>query len=68
VSALISKSVACPYCGELCDIEIDPSGGASQSYEEDCQVCCRPWSVRVKVSGNRATVKVSAQDETAEED
>jgi hypothetical protein len=68
VSALICKTVSCPYCGEPNDIELDPSGGASQSYEEDCQVCCRPWSVKVRISGQRASVSLSAQDETAEED
>jgi hypothetical protein len=68
MSALISKTVSCPYCGEANEIEVDPSGGASQSYEEDCQVCCRPWSVKVRISGRGATVSLSAQDETSEED
>jgi hypothetical protein len=37
--------VICPYCGELNTIALDPGGGASQEYVEDCQVCCRPWRV-----------------------
>jgi len=41
--------VECPYCGALNEITIDPSGGASQSYVEDCQVCCRPWQVEVAI-------------------
>ena len=65
---LISKLVSCPYCGEENEMEIDPSGGSRQSYEEDCQVCCRPWTVKVKVSGRDASVHLSSQDETAEED
>ena len=39
--------VACPYCGEQVTIGLDPSGGASQIYVEDCQVCCQPWRVHV---------------------
>jgi hypothetical protein len=40
-------SLACPYCGEMVEVEIDESGGSRQSYVEDCPVCCRPWEVRV---------------------
>ena len=40
-------TVLCPYCGELNDIALDPGGGRHQEYVEDCQVCCRPWRVRL---------------------
>jgi Cysteine-rich CPXCG len=40
--------VTCPHCGEAVTIGLDPDGGASQEYVEDCQVCCRPWVVRVR--------------------
>jgi len=39
--------VTCPYCGEGVTIALDPSGGPSQAYVEDCQVCCQPWQVHV---------------------
>ena len=39
--------VACPYCGEVSSVALDPGGGASQEYVEDCQVCCQPWRVHV---------------------
>ncbi len=32
--------VTCPYCGEIVTIALDPGGGPSQAYVEDCQVCC----------------------------
>jgi hypothetical protein len=41
------SEVACPYCGERVVIGLDPGGGATQEYVEDCQVCCRPWRVRL---------------------
>ncbi len=40
--------VACPYCGERIVIGLDPGGGTTQEYVEDCQVCCRPWRVRLR--------------------
>ena len=39
--------VSCPCCGEVVTLGVDPAGGAVQAYVEDCQVCCRPWQVRL---------------------
>jgi len=44
-----SVGVDCPWCGETVELLIDPSGGDSQDYVEDCEVCCRPWHVSVAV-------------------
>ena len=41
-------SLGCPYCGEPVDVAIDEGGGSSQSYVEDCPVCCRPWQVEIE--------------------
>ncbi|MFG0329364.1 MAG: CPXCG motif-containing cysteine-rich protein [Phycisphaerales bacterium] len=38
----------CPTCGEEILLGVDPTGGASQSYIEDCPVCCRPNAIRVE--------------------
>jgi transposase-like protein len=43
-------SVICPYCGEQNVVALDPGSGENQDYVEDCQVCCRPWRVRVRYS------------------
>ncbi len=32
----------CAFCGEPSVTFIDLSAGSTQSYVEDCQVCCRP--------------------------
>lgn len=40
-------SVACPHCGEVNVIGLDPGSGTQQEYVEDCQVCCRPWRLTV---------------------
>ena len=49
-----SARVSCPYCGEEVEVHVDPAGGGLQEYVEDCQVCCRPWSVRVSVGRDGA--------------
>lgn len=41
-------AVSCPYCGETTQISLDYGSGAVQEYIEDCEVCCRPWRVRVR--------------------
>jgi cysteine-rich CPXCG protein len=55
--------ISCPYCGEIIEILIDPSV-ESQSYIEDCQVCCRPINMAVTIDdeGN-PTVNAFAEDE-----
>ena len=45
---LRSVELDCPYCGEPLDINVDCSV-ASQSYVEDCRVCCRPIVMVVEV-------------------
>ena len=42
---LVEQPVDCPFCGESLTILLDPSAG-TQSYIEDCQVCCQPMQVR----------------------
>jgi hypothetical protein len=27
---------------------LDPDGGATQRYVEDCEVCCRPWQLTAR--------------------
>ena len=55
--------VHCPYCGEPCELLLDPGGGTEQRYVEDCEVCCRPWNVHVRWDGGIASVQVSTEDE-----
>lgn len=52
--------VTCPYCGEGVTILLDPGGGESQSYVEDCEVCCQPWQVYVSYD-DRGVAQVSVE-------
>ena len=57
-------SVACPYCGESSELQVDLAGGASQEYVQDCDVCCRPWLVRVRLDAEgHASVSVATLDD-----
>ena len=42
--------IDCPYCGENFETTADCSAG-DQEYIEDCQVCCRPITIALHVSG-----------------
>ena len=45
------ERVECPYCGESIEIFVDTSI-PEQQYIEDCQVCCRPMTVRAEVTNS----------------
>jgi len=60
---LPAVDVQCPYCGEPLTLFVDASAGA-QSYIEDCQVCCRPMVVRVRIDEDgEPEVDVGREDE-----
>ncbi len=42
------KRFTCPHCGEGISMVLDLSAG-SQSYIEDCEVCCNPIEVSYRV-------------------
>jgi hypothetical protein len=43
-----SVELRCPFCGELGAVTVDEGGGESQTYVEDCAVCCKPRVVHVE--------------------
>lgn len=51
-------AIHCPHCGESFETVVDLSAG-SQSYVEDCAVCCRPIDMRVQVSDDGELLGVS---------
>jgi len=44
-------SLNCPYCGAPLELSVDPTGGDTQQYVEDCAVCCQPMEVFVELEG-----------------
>ena len=58
-----SVRLQCPYCGEWIEIVVEPTAGR-QDYIEDCQVCCKPMSLRVSTDADgEPAVDVRAEDE-----
>ncbi|MGE0641159.1 MAG: CPXCG motif-containing cysteine-rich protein [Thermoanaerobaculia bacterium] len=54
-------AVICPYCGE--EVELFVESDVSGRFVQDCEVCCRPWSVRVADEVGERTISVSREDD-----
>ena len=52
----MSKLYLCPYCGEPDEIDlesdVDLEAPGDQVFVQDCSVCCRPWTVTVRVGAD----------------
>jgi hypothetical protein len=59
---MLEYKVSCPYCGEQLSILIDGSVG-QQEYIEDCQVCCRPMTIRVELAYNGDSYVVALHED-----
>lgn len=51
----IEKFFKCPYCFEKISMLLDISNEDSQSYVEDCEVCCNP--IQVSFYGAEGKIK-----------
>jgi hypothetical protein len=47
----------CAVCGETIETIVDESQGDVQRYTEDCQVCCRPNVLHVRISDDTAIIE-----------
>ncbi|HEU4602814.1 MAG TPA: CPXCG motif-containing cysteine-rich protein [Steroidobacteraceae bacterium] len=54
-----TAEVSCPYCGEVITVFLDLSV-ESQSYIEDCSVCCQPMTISYSAEDGEL-VSVSAE-------
>ncbi|NCF62534.1 MAG: CPXCG motif-containing cysteine-rich protein [Gammaproteobacteria bacterium] len=55
--------ISCPYCGETISLLADRSI-ENQQYIEDCQVCCKPISILLKICPNgHLSVEARHEDE-----
>jgi hypothetical protein len=49
----IEKKFKCPYCFQRISMILDLSVDGTQTYIEDCEVCCRPIQITFSVEGER---------------
>lgn len=52
----------CPYCGETIELQVDASAG-SQTYVEDCSVCCRPIEIRANCEAGDCELELRRDDD-----
>lgn len=54
--------ITCPWCWQSFELTVDRSAGTAE-YVEDCVVCCRPMSVKVRVGepGEPIAVEVARE-------
>jgi len=49
-----SISIECPHCGESFSLALDVSEGTAE-FTVDCEVCCRPMTVAVRIEDGEIT-------------
>ena len=47
-----STAITCPVCFETFEIVVDVSEGREQEFIYDCEICCRPIVVKLRISGD----------------
>jgi hypothetical protein len=60
---VINTEWTCGYCGESSETSVDLMGGESQSYVEDCTVCCRPNMLYISIDGEAGEATITAEFE-----
>jgi hypothetical protein len=51
---LLDAVVECPFCGEPGEVDpdVDDAEPGEQVFVQDCEVCCHPWTVRVRIGAD----------------
>ena len=57
---MIEHFFQCPYCWETISMLLDISHN-NQSYIEDCEVCCNPIQVQLRIE-NQSIISFLAQN------
>jgi hypothetical protein len=52
--------VECPFCGEQVEIRVEADAGGT--FDQDCEVCCNPWTVRVTGRAGGRSVELTRAD------
>ena len=59
--SLSKKILPAHFCWELIPILVDPS--ESQTYTEDCSVCCHPILIKTEIFGEDISILATQEDE-----
>jgi hypothetical protein len=55
-------SIECPHCGETFSLALDASEGSAE-FTVDCEVCCRPMTVSVRINDDGELEGVDVTEE-----
>ncbi|PID50236.1 MAG: restriction endonuclease [Proteobacteria bacterium] len=58
--AIVDHKITCPYCYSAYETSIDITAG-SQTYFEDCQVCCNPIELFIQINEDGEIMTVDIQ-------
>ncbi|MDE2027415.1 MAG: CPXCG motif-containing cysteine-rich protein [Candidatus Omnitrophica bacterium] len=56
------ENFLCPYCGQPNQLIVDMTGGSRQELIVDCEVCCAPIVLRIRLHG-KEILSVEARKE-----
>jgi len=59
--SVMETGFQCAGCGEWNQTTVDESAGRSQSYVEDCQVCCKPNILDIRYDPDEQEFVITAQ-------
>jgi len=45
----------CPHCMAEGSVLVDAAGGRRQTFVQDCEVCCRPLEVSLRIEDGEVT-------------
>ena len=60
---LLPTDFICPHCAQCIESAADPSQGPIQEYIEDCQVCCRPLRVVLRIDEDHVSTEAFPENE-----
>ena len=60
---LSEKEFFCPYCGSGNNIFLEGGQGRQYRLVVDCETCCRPIVIQVRVIGRECELEVRAENE-----
>jgi transcription elongation factor Elf1 len=55
-------AIECPHCGQTFSLVLDTSEGSAQ-FTADCEICCRPMTVSVRINDDGELEAVEVAEE-----